>query len=248
MSVVVATDGSALNNPVGAGGWAWVVDQKRWNAGSVAKGSNQVMEMYAIIRALTEIPLNLDIHIQTDSAFCVNMVGPEGKTGWMGSWKRKGWKKADGKVPANLRLVQELDKAIQSRKGRIKFEWVKGHNGHQLNSLADKLCTRASASQHQGTPFPGGPGWVAPTSSPVAAPRSTQSAAQSRPRLNQAARTSSVPTKKVRSRTNKEYVITSFDDGIGSGVIKKTVESTTIYCHSCNGPINQATGECRCSN
>lgn len=244
--VIVATDGSALMNPNGPGGWAWVVDKDRWRAGSVAKASNQVMEMYAILRALRDIPLHIPLVIQTDSNFCVNMVGKDGRSGWMAAWKRKGWIKADGKPPANLKLVRELDAALAARRATVRFEWVRGHNGHQLNTAADTLCTKASASQAKGKKFIGGPGWNSSgvTETPVtpsAPQKTTKSAVRKAPKK-------AVPSSR---RKAPERIITSFDDGpdampVAPGVQK--VKDNRKKCASCGGFINLFTGECRCSD
>lgn len=241
--VIVATDGSALKNPNGPGGWAWVVDDRRWNAGSVPQASNQVMEMYAIFRALREIPLHYDITIQTDSAFCVNMVGPAGVSGWMQAWKRRGWKKADGKEPANLKLVLALDEAISARTGKMSFQWVKGHATHKLNNVADKLCTDASASQARNIKYKGGPGWVE-SKTPPRAPVAPLAVVGRRPVM---APTTGRKLPAARPRPQKEFVITSFDDSRGSVIAKKPAVAVA-YCESCGGPINPATSECRCSD
>lgn len=256
MEIVVATDGSAINNPNGPGGWAWFVDDKRWDLGSAPKASNQVMEMFAILRALKSIPSHLDIRIQTDSAFCVNMVGKDGKSGWMHGWKRRGWVKPDGKIPANLKLVKALDEAIAARRGRIVFEWVKGHNGHSLNSMADRLCTSASSAQNAGKPLSGGPGWVdvhgkpLPTSALPAAPSARRSVmTPSRPTLNggrPAAPKKAAPV--TRRRVVDRSVITSFDDDGPVVTVKRPVQDDAQYCDACGGRINLATMECRCSN
>lgn len=215
MQITVATDGSALRNPSGPGGWAWCVDRERWSAGAHPKASNQVMEMFAIYRALVDIPLDYDLVIQTDSAFCVNMIGRDGRSGWMKSWKSNGWKKADKKAPANLLVVQKLDEAIMARRGKIKFEWVKGHNGHSLNGLADKLCTAASAAQDKNQPVKNGPGWR----ERVAPPASARAVAPARqPAIRE-------PRERVLVTPPREFVEVNL-------------------CSSCERPINPLTQEC----
>lgn len=272
MLITVATDGSAINNPHGPAGWAWVIDKDRWNAGSFPKASNQAMEMFAIVKALEEIPTHLDIHIQTDSRFCVQTVGENGKTGWMKGWKTKGWKKADGKTPANLALLKRLDAALVARRGTVRLEWVKGHSTHRLNAAADKLCTRASAAQRAGKKAPGGPGWatvaperkrsavsaVAPAGARATTTRAASSAkdsvSRSAPsparRATKAAPqgTQKSPVRTTRQRKAPEFLITSFDDGDDVGVVKKQSKVDGAYCDSCGGPINLLTSECFCSD
>ena len=82
-----------------------------------------------------------ELIILADSQYAINSVSK-----WMPGWKRRGWKKADGKPVANRQILEELDREIQGR--RYRFEWVKGHAGHELNELADEKA-KAAASAHQ---------------------------------------------------------------------------------------------------
>lgn len=162
--IIVATDGSALKNPHGVAGWAWYVDEARWDHGAIAKGSNQVAEGLAIYAAIKALPKDVPLRIQTDSKFWVNTLGENGRSGWRAGWKRKGWIKADGKPPANLTLLKELDRVILSRTRPLRLEWVRGHANHTLNEIADALCTHATAEKRQGREVKG-PGWRAKSES-----------------------------------------------------------------------------------
>lgn len=153
MTIIAAADGSALGNP-GPAGWAWFVDEDCWAAGGWPHGTNNQGELMAVLDLFTataHLPEET-LHILCDSQYAINAVSK-----WMPSWKRKGWRKADGKPVLNLELLQRLDAAIAGRSYR--FEWVKGHAGHGLNEAAD-LRARAVASAYQnGQPIPSGPGW-----------------------------------------------------------------------------------------
>ena len=236
MEAVVATDGSALNNPAGPAGWAWFINEKCWSYGSFPKASNQAMEMYAILQALTMIPSHIDIHIQTDSAFCVNMIGKNGGDGWMQGWKRRGWVKADNKIPANLKLVRSLDSAILNRRGHLVLEWVKGHNGHRLNSMADKLCTTASASQSKGIQVKGGPGWNDNITTLILSP------------VIQHSHKSAPVKRRSASAIKDRSIIISFDDGLLMPPKRNSPSVQKEYCTACDGLINTETGECSCSD
>lgn len=163
-AITVATDGSALSNPNGAAGWAWYVDEDRWDYGGIEKGSNQVAEAIAIYRALRSLPAEVPLIIQTDSQFWINVLGEDGRSGWRAGWKRRGWVKPDGKPPANLKILQTIDALIMKRRVPIKFQWVKGHSDHVLNNLADSLCTFASFQIREGNSVRG-PGWRAKSQS-----------------------------------------------------------------------------------
>ena len=66
----------------------------------------------------------------------------KGIQGWIAGWKRKGWKKADGKPVLNVELWQALD--AQCLRHRIEAHWVKGHAGHTENERVDQLASQAA--------------------------------------------------------------------------------------------------------
>jgi len=76
----------------------------------------------------------------------------------MPGWKRRGWRKGDGKAVLNVEIMKALDEAVHGR--RVKLTWVKGHSGHHLNEAADRLANSAAASfKDQQSPDPG-PGFT----------------------------------------------------------------------------------------
>ena len=160
MTIVAAADGSALGNP-GPAGWAWYVDETCWRAGGWPHGTNNMGELMAVLDLFksTEHVADEPLHILCDSQYVINAV-----TKWMPGWKRKGWRKADGKPVLNLELLKDIDAAIAGRK--FKFEWVKGHAGHDLNEAADdRARDAATAYQAKRTPNagPGFPGATLPS-------------------------------------------------------------------------------------
>ena len=60
---------------------------------------------------------------------------------WAAGWKKRGWKKADGKPPENLDLWKALD-LIKDSFTNLEFKWVKGHSGHPQNERCDMLANR----------------------------------------------------------------------------------------------------------
>lgn len=153
--VVAATDGSALNNPHGPAGWAWYISDQSWAAGAFRQASNQAAELFAVLALLRAVPKDLPVLVRSDSQFTINVC-----TKWMRGWKAKGWRKADGAEPANLPLLQDLDKALAGRS--VQFEWVRGHSGDRMNEIADKICTAASRSIAAHQEVLTGPGWTNP--------------------------------------------------------------------------------------
>ena len=149
MTITAAADGSSLGNP-GPAGWAWYVDEDTWDAGGWPQGTNNLGELTAILRLLeATAETGEELHILADSQYAINVVSK-----WRLGWKKRGWTKADKKPIKNLKLIQEIDRAMEGR--RVTFEWVKGHAGHRMNERADDLA-RACAEAYQAgrTPEPG---------------------------------------------------------------------------------------------
>ena len=93
-----------------------------------------------------------ELHVFCDSTYAINAI-----TKWMAGWKRRGWKKGDGKPVANVEIMKALDEAMQGR--RVVFEWVKGHAGHVLNEKADELANAAARAFQEGSAPDPGPGF-----------------------------------------------------------------------------------------
>ena len=79
-------------------------------------------------------------------------------TKWMPGWKRKGWKKRDGKPVLNVDILQDIDQLLVGR--NIHLEWVKGHSGHDMNEAADQRARAAATAYQKGTAVPEGPGFA----------------------------------------------------------------------------------------
>jgi ribonuclease HI len=151
VTVIAAADGSALGNP-GPAGWAWYVDEDCWASGGWPHGTNNMGELTAVLDLLRQTAdLDDDLLIYCDSTYAIKTVEE-----WIPGWKRRGWKKGDGKPVKNLEIVKALDEAMQDRRGQVEFEWVKGHAGHELNEKADALANAAAYAFKEGRePIPG---------------------------------------------------------------------------------------------
>ncbi|KAL8283427.1 hypothetical protein RQP46_005837 [Phenoliferia psychrophenolica] len=72
----------------------------------------------------------------------------KGITEWYPSWKRKGWKTASGKPPANLDQFHELDRLVREQEGRgVKIGFW--HVDRKYNSIADKLAKTGKAKSRR---------------------------------------------------------------------------------------------------
>jgi ribonuclease HI len=162
--IIAAADGSALGNP-GPAGWAWYVDDGCWASGGWPRGTNNMGELMAVLDLLQQTAhVDDELHVFCDSKYVIDSI-----TKWMPGWKRKGWKKSDGKPVLNVELMKALDTAMEGRRGRVRFEWVKGHAGHELNEAADKRANAAASAYQRGVEPDAGPGFVGGTSSHPAA-------------------------------------------------------------------------------
>jgi ribonuclease HI len=166
VTITAAADGSALGNP-GPAGWAWYVNDDCWRAGGWPHGTNNQGELMAVLDLFrsTAHLAGEDLHILCDSQYVINSV-----TKWMPGWKRKGWRKSDGKPVLNVELLKEIDQELQGRK--YTFEWVRGHAGHDLNEAADERARAAATSYQQGVAVRQGPGFGPAAESPGGALRS----------------------------------------------------------------------------
>jgi ribonuclease HI len=138
-------DGSCKNNGReggGRGGWGVFVREENGPdvaelSGAAAGSTNNKMELTAAIRALQSIPAGAEVELWTDSQYVVR-----GITEWISGWKKRGWMKGDGSAVLNRDLWQELEAA--TRRVRVSWHWVRGHDGHEGNERADALAQAAA--------------------------------------------------------------------------------------------------------
>ncbi len=138
LQVTIYTDGACSGNP-GPGGWGAILisghHEKEIKGGETLTTNNR-MELMAAISALETLkrPAVADVH--TDSQYLRN-----GIMSWIHGWKRNGWRTADKKPVKNVDLWMRLDEAL--RHHTVRWHWVKGHAGHDLNERADRLAREA---------------------------------------------------------------------------------------------------------
>ena len=96
------------------------------------------MELTAVIEALKALKRECEITLYTDSRYVMDGVNE-----WLPNWKRNDWRTTNKKSAVkNIDLWQELDRLLPLHK--IKWVWVKGHNGHPENERVDKLARAQS--------------------------------------------------------------------------------------------------------
>jgi ribonuclease HI len=137
--VEIFTDGACKGNP-GPGGWGAVLrmgQHERELAGNEPGTTNNRMELTAVIRALQALKEPCHVMLHTDSRYVI-----DGITKWIFGWQKNGWRTAAKKPVLNAELWQELLTA--TKRHRIDWIWVKGHDGHPENERADKLASDAA--------------------------------------------------------------------------------------------------------
>ncbi len=138
--VSVYTDGACSGNP-GPGGWGailkWAGHERELKGGDPYTTNNR-MELMAAIAALEGLKRSCSVDLHTDSQYL-----RQGITNWIHSWKRNGWRTADKKPVKNADLWRRLESAIERHE--VRWHWVKGHAGHDLNERADELAREAIA-------------------------------------------------------------------------------------------------------
>ena len=143
--IIAYTDGACSGNP-GPGGWGALliardgdaVLRERELSGGEPDTTNNRMELLAAINALETLSRPSEVTVITDSAYVKG-----GVTQWIHGWKRNGWKTSTRKPVKNEDLWRRLDDA-QARHD-VRWEWVKGHAGHQENERADALARAGMA-------------------------------------------------------------------------------------------------------
>jgi ribonuclease HI len=78
--------------------------------------------------------------VVTDSEYIVNAFTKK----WIDNWQARGWRNAQKKPVANRDLWELLLPLVQQHK--VKFSWIRGHNGHDENEQCDALAVAASLS------------------------------------------------------------------------------------------------------
>jgi ribonuclease HI len=128
--IFLYTDGSSLGNP-GRGGYCGILQYKNNEkivSGNENNTTNNRMELKAVIESLKVLKEPCVVNLYSDSKYVLDAI-----SGWIFNWIKK-----DFKGVKNPDLWQEYLKVSKIHK--IKTNWVKGHNGHELNEKCDQIA------------------------------------------------------------------------------------------------------------
>lgn len=135
--VDIYTDGACRGNP-GKGGWGAILvyaGREKELSGGERETTNNRMELSAVIAALSALKEPCEITLTSDSKYVVDAV----TKGWVESWRKNGWRKADKSPALNVDLWEQLLPLLARH--QVSFVWVRGHNGHPYNERCDVLAT-----------------------------------------------------------------------------------------------------------
>lgn len=135
-TVEIFSDGACSGNP-GPGGYGTILRfgtvEKELSDGE-SHTTNNRMELMGVIAGLSALKEPCKVILTTDSKYVCDSI----TKGWVYSWQKKGWKKADGKPALNVDLWEQLLPLLARHD--VTFNWVKGHAGHPENERCDRLA------------------------------------------------------------------------------------------------------------
>ena len=134
--VEIYSDGACSGNP-GPGGWGAILrcdGREKELSGGEPYTTNNRMELTGVIEALSALKFPCEVKVTTDSKYVVDGI----EKGWAQGWKKRGWKKSDGKPALNPDLWEKLLELLAVHD--VEFCWIKGHAGHEENERCDRLA------------------------------------------------------------------------------------------------------------
>ncbi len=140
-TIVIHTDGGALNNP-GPGGYGAVIDDgaaRKEISGGYRRTTNNRMELTACIKALETIEKPSNIILFSDSKYVVDAVTKR----WAEKWRRNNWMRNNKDEALNPDLWERLLDLLDRH--HVAFRWVRGHSGNPENERCDQLVRMESA-------------------------------------------------------------------------------------------------------
>lgn len=134
------TDGSAKTDGGAPGGWGFCI---RPPAGAPIEGYGKatgtlakVMEYRAVAEALEALPAGVSAVVFSDNLSLVENLGSK-----LDIWKVNAFAKVD---PSVVESVKRIDASITEKNLRLRFQWIRSHNGNAGNERADELAAQGT--------------------------------------------------------------------------------------------------------
>lgn len=118
-----------------------ILHERELSAG-YERTTNNRMELMAAIAALEALNRPCEVTLYSDSQYLVKAFQEH----WIDAWIKKGWKRGKNEPVKNVDLWKRLLRVKE--KHQVKFVWVKGHDGHEMNERCDKLATMAADGEN----------------------------------------------------------------------------------------------------
>lgn len=129
--VEIWCDGSGwVEGPGGYGAILRCNGVEREVYGALVIATNNRAELMAAIKGFEALTRPCNVTVRSDSRYVIDAFNQN----WIGSWKRKRWKKVK-----NVDLWKRLLAAVEPHPV-VRWEWVPGHAGVELNERCDTLA------------------------------------------------------------------------------------------------------------
>ncbi len=150
MNIVAYTDGGCRPTNPGPGAHSAVIHLPGYPVVCAVSNvrpntTNNIEELSGPLLVTTKLQeyltpnemMNAHLKIWSDSQYLV-----KGMTEWIHSWLRRGWVNSAREPVKNRDLWEQL-LDLEGRFKSVTYQWVRGHNGDQYNTMADELCSDA---------------------------------------------------------------------------------------------------------
>jgi ribonuclease HI len=149
-NIVIYADGACSGNP-GRGGYGAVIlyeGRRKELSGGFRHTTNNRMEILGCIAALNALKEPCDVTIYSDSKYVVDAMSKS----WVLRWRRNNWQRREKTGEMKAALNSDLWRQMLElcAKHRVRFEWVRGHDGVEENERCDQLARSAAAGHALG--------------------------------------------------------------------------------------------------
>jgi ribonuclease HI len=131
------SDGGAEPNP-GKGGFGVIMSykgaKKEFSQGFRLTTNNR-MELMGVIYGLERLKTKSIVNLYSDSRYVVNGISK----GWAEKWRSNNWYRNKNEKAINADLWERLLVLIADQQ-EVKFNWIRGHDGHSENERCDELA------------------------------------------------------------------------------------------------------------
>ena len=140
--VIIYTDGSYSRQDLNGGWSAYLIcgEHKLVVGGYGIGTSNNRMEIYAVLHALSVLHVKCDVTIYSDSQYVV-----KGIKWWIYQWVRNGWKTGEGTPVKNKDLWEQIYTLTNYHK--VNIHWVKAHRNNIGNNFVDHIAQTLRKNQ-----------------------------------------------------------------------------------------------------